>query len=743
MLILTTILSVIMTLPPTPNMDGEIYDTLKTATVTSSVKQSISIERLASPVSTVFLKDIEHRGIIRPKQLSGIVPNLYIPDYGSAMTSTIYVRGLGSRIDNPVLGLYIDDIPIIDKNIYDFDLMDIRRIDLFHGPQGTLYGRNSMCGVMSISTLSPEDINGGKVLLEYGSANQVDAKASYYKGNFGLSAGFSHSDGFYTNEYDGSKCGGFNSASLRLRYHKKITERLSLDEILSASFMKQDGYPYRQSIQGILEPINYNDTCSYRRANVLQGLKLHLKTDRFNIDYIDSYQFLFDKMNLDQDFTAASIFTMKQEQKEIVHTGEVIIKPAMHPKWWDSQTGYFILDKYNNMDAPVRFKRAGIENLILANVNKNIPPSIGSLDINDNSFPISSKFNIFTLNRALYHESYFTLGRWLLTAGARLDFEGNWMKYDSHGTLHYRFNPTMQDYKAFTTTYKGNLKNIYWEFLPKVSAIYDFGQGLQVFGNIAEGYKSGGYNTQIFSDILQNKMMTGMMNDLGVYFGNIKNQLTANNTSYKPETSIDFETGFKYHGTIRSEHKIDAYLSTFYIDTRNQQITIFPPGQTTGRMMANVGQSRSFGVETQFNYSYRDLRVNASYGYTNAKFIKYDDGQNDYSGNYIPYSPENTLYLRAEYRFAVNHRSLRGISIAADWNAIGKIRWNESNTLSQPIYGLLGADVVLDFNKFDIFLRTDNLTGKTYDTFYFKSMGNEFFQRGKPARGIIGITFNI
>jgi hypothetical protein len=99
--------------------------------------------------------------------------------------------------------------------------------------------------------------------------------------------------------------------------------------------------------------------------------------------------------------------------------------------------------------------------------------------------------------------------------------------------------------------------------------------------------------------------------------------------------------------------------------------------------------------------------------------------------------------LRAEYRFAVNHRSLRGISIAADWNAIGKIIWNESNTLSQPIYGLLGADVVLDFNKFDIFLRTDNLTGKTYDTFYFKSMGNEFFQRGKPARGIIGITFNI
>lgn len=159
--------------------------------------------------------------------------------------------------------------------------------------------------------------------------------------------------------------------------------------------------------------------------------------------------------------------------------------------------------------------------------------------------------------------------------------------------------------------------------------------------------------------------------------------------------------------------------------------------------MANVGHSRSLGVETQLNYSYKDLKINASYGYTNAKFIKYEDGLNDYSGNYIPYSPENTLYLRAEYRFAMNHRSLRGISVAADLNEIGRIRWNEDNTLSQSSYGLLGSDIIFDFAKFNIFFRGDNLTGKTYDTFYFKSVGNAFFQRGKPARGILGITFNI
>ena len=111
---------------------------LERAVVRSGYKQSLALEKTASPVSSVYLVEIEQSGIDAPKNLSCLVPNLHIPDYGSSMTSSVYMRGFGSRIDNPVIGMYIDDIPVLNKNSYDMDLLDIRKIDVFRGPQGTL-----------------------------------------------------------------------------------------------------------------------------------------------------------------------------------------------------------------------------------------------------------------------------------------------------------------------------------------------------------------------------------------------------------------------------------------------------------------------------------------------------------------------------------------------------------------------------------------------------------------------------
>ena len=65
-----------------------------------------------------------------------------MPDYGSKITSAVYIRGIGSRINTPAVGLYVDNIPYIDKSAFDFNFYDIERIDILRGPQGTLYGRN-------------------------------------------------------------------------------------------------------------------------------------------------------------------------------------------------------------------------------------------------------------------------------------------------------------------------------------------------------------------------------------------------------------------------------------------------------------------------------------------------------------------------------------------------------------------------------------------------------------------------
>ena len=119
-MLLTTVISILLS---SAVPDVEIKDTLTEAYVETSVKQVLPLERLASPVSVVYLKDLEERGIDSPKRLSAIVPNLHIPDYGSSMTSSIYLRGFGSRMENPVLGLYVDDVPVLNKNAYDLEML--------------------------------------------------------------------------------------------------------------------------------------------------------------------------------------------------------------------------------------------------------------------------------------------------------------------------------------------------------------------------------------------------------------------------------------------------------------------------------------------------------------------------------------------------------------------------------------------------------------------------------------------
>ena len=261
---------------PLPGPETVVLDTLSEAVLVSSYKQVLSLGKVASPVTEVRLEDMEARGLDDFKKLSLIVPNLHIPDYGSTMTSSIYLRGLGSRIDNPVVSLYVDDIPVMNKNAYDTGMFDISSAALFRGPQSTLYGRNSMCGVLTLNTLSPETWQGTRLSLEYGNANTVAAGFSHYSGSgIGFSVNYRHSDGFYLNTYTGDYADRSDLLNFRMRVWKQLRQDLVFENILSASWTVQGGYPYRQynEADGELAPIAYNDPCGYRRLTVSEGLK--------------------------------------------------------------------------------------------------------------------------------------------------------------------------------------------------------------------------------------------------------------------------------------------------------------------------------------------------------------------------------------------------------------------------------------------------------------------------------------
>ncbi|MBO5716548.1 MAG: TonB-dependent receptor [Alistipes sp.] len=743
-----TILALLLALPlmaqePTDSLHHDI----ELVEISASLK---SDNRASKPISatTITMAQIEQRGIGSIKELSLIAPNFYQPDYGSSITSSIYVRGFGSRIDQPVLGLTIDDVPVMNKNSYDFDLFDIRRIELLRGPQGTLYGRNTSGGVMNITSLSPFDWQGFRGMVELTSNLSQRASMAYYSKpterlGVSLSVAGNNEMGYFRNTYTDTMCDAGYNIGGRLRLQWLANNHLSLDNILTAGYTDEGGYAYQllDKESGHYNPIAYNDPSSYKRLSISDGLVLHWNSGNIRLQSTTSVQYLGDEMTLDQDFTPKSMFTLQQQQSEFAITEDIVIRNADTSSRWQWLCGLFGFAKWLDMSSPVTFKHDGVEELILSNINNgihNVFPE-NNIKFDTDNFVIASDFNIPVYGTALYHQSYFDLGRWRLTAGLRFDIEQTSMDYHSQAELGYMFDYTMTEFKPLHTKFKGREKQLFWEVLPKFSVEYRTSVG-NIYGTITRGYKSGGYNTQIFSDILQSKMMNDMLSDLGIELDSSATQTSydsASATRYKPETSWNFEVGT--HLSPIARLSIDA--AAFWIECFDQQVTVLPKGMSTGRMMSNAARARSYGVELSVDYGYRGFNIRGDYGYTNARFRKYNDGVEEYAGKRIPYSPEHTAALIASYSWHIDNNTLQNITLSADWRGTGSIYWNEANTLRQPFYSLLGAQLTLRMKHVQLTIWGRNLLNSDYDQFYFKSVGNEFFSKGKPLSA--GIKVNV
>ena len=135
---------------------------------------------------------------------------------------------------------------------------------------------------------------------------------------------------------------------------------------------------------------------------------------------ITSYQYTNDEMVLDQDFQPRPIFTLIQSQNEHAVTQDFVFRTRNRAKRWQTLCGLFGFFKYNDMRAPVTFKRAGIDELILENINAGIHHIFPDEDIliRENQFVITDDFKLPTWGAALYHQSTLHLNRWTVTAAS-------------------------------------------------------------------------------------------------------------------------------------------------------------------------------------------------------------------------------------------------------------------------------------------------------------------------------------
>ena len=115
----------------------------------SALKQMSHLRREPEAATIVTQSELERLDAVSIKGISDVVPNFFMPDYGSRITSTIYVRGIGARMDQPSVGLNVDNVPYLNKDAYDFDVADIASVEMLRGPQSTLYGRNTISYAVS------------------------------------------------------------------------------------------------------------------------------------------------------------------------------------------------------------------------------------------------------------------------------------------------------------------------------------------------------------------------------------------------------------------------------------------------------------------------------------------------------------------------------------------------------------------------------------------------------------------
>jgi len=297
---------------------------------------------------------------------------------------------------------------------------------------------------------------------------------------------------------------------------------------------------------------------------------------------------------------------------------------------------------------------------------------------------------------------------------------------------------------------------------------YDFNTKNRIYASVSKGYQAGGYNIQLFSDLVQTQLqavMTAQMKEsikdkLQPYVAMGMPQTSVNAIlahipvteevsdvkkaiSYDPEYSWNYEVGL-HAEPIQGKLQVDAAL--FYIDCNDRQIAQFSPNGF-GRMMKNASGSYSKGFEISvLAKPVKELSLKASYGFTEARFTDYKDSvrvngvyqEVDYSGNYVPMIPKHTLALGADYTWNIREKILDKVIFGAQYTATSSIYWTEENDLNQGYYGITNAQISFVKGSVGFDLWVKNAFDQHYNTFYFESLGKAFAQEGKLRQ--VGVT---
>ena len=737
------------------SLHAEEQDSIQTNPIEQVVIRSYVPQRPTAPsvgqpaaLTWITSRDLSQYRMQSITDLTGRVPSLFVPDYGSKRSAAIYLRGSGARSSGQTIGLYVDGVPVLNKSGFNFDIPGITGVEVLRGPQGTLYGRNAMSGIINYYTRSAFDLPGGEAKLTAGSHRLLRGsveQAFRLSDKLGLSYGLSGTTrrGYFYNEtrqaYQDSlrMVGGF----AKLEY--RPTEQLEMALSLSGDYVQQGGFPYRTDDPRTKQPLPLSADApeTYERHTASLRYLLGYKWGRVQLQSATSYQYLFDETHMDMDALPVSYFYVTQRMREHGVTQEFILKNLREGsarRRYDWSLGLFGYYDAKHVEAPVTFTHAAMSALLgpqLAAAHRRNPriPQMSYYDPERADKHNANTFEMPDWGVALYHESALHLDKnWTLTAGLRLDYEQHQIDYHSVGyPLGVQIaipGGTPQTITTPAVTLKGTQRVDYWHLLPKLALSYRPSERVHAYATVSRGVKTGGFNEQSFSDLIttaQQQALRGQQVDPA---------LIPSATTYKPEHSWSYELGARY---ALPSAGLELSSSVYLMQVRDLQLTRFV-ASGAGRMVGNAGSSRTLGFElsaTQRLWS--SLRAHLNYSLTDARFTEETTAAK--KGNFVPFIPRHTysVMLSANEPLSRHLRLLGEVEYAG----LGEIYWREDNTTRESLQSTLRARLGLSYDRYTLALWGANLTDNSYTVFQAASPLGRLFQTSAPRT--LGVDLSV
>ena len=725
---------------------AKVYD-LDEVIVVAQPKESVKLRR--QPLSSSVFTDNELTSL-NVRDISGLsyfVPSMSIPAYGSRLTSSTYMRGIGSRSGNPAVGVYYDNIPLVNKSSFNSHFYGIDRVDVLRGPQGTLYGMNTEGGLMRVYSKNPMNYQGTDLRLSLATGLQSDVEIAHYhrpsdKFAFSTSAFYSGQKGFFDNTYLNEHADLSNEFGGKARLVWLPADGWNIDFTTDYQYVNQNGFPYGEYDS---ETKHFNEPRTtllngYKRQMVNSGLHVTYTTPSLLFASTTSHQYLYDQMVMDQDYLPEDYLQLEQRQKMNAITQELSLR-SLGGGIWNHASGVFFSKQWLKTDGPVYFGEA-MNNKILTNMG--MPPAMAQmLTISDNYVP--GTFRTPQWNVGVYHESHIKLfDRLTLTLGLRYDYQKVSIDYATQSMFTLTGKGTMmmpgqggqmiQIPVDFTSKFVSRLESEtdkgYSELLPKFGLTLDLGSGSNLYAVVSKGFRAGGYNIQMFSDIFSNEQR-----EIGKGFAAMaKGDMTVEHTAedyakveetitYKPETSWNYELGT--HLNLFGG-KLHADAAVYYMRVRDLQLSVMAGDYGYGRQMINAGRSSSCGLELSLRGTALDNRFTwaATYGYTHSQLLDYEDNQ-------VPFIPTHTFSAMTDYRIG---KFTFGLNVAGN----GPTYWDVDNEYRQKLYATLGAHAMVDFGCIKLNVWGRNLTDTKYNTMLVNSSidgtKRSFAQQGNPLQ---------